>query len=225
MGSFENWLVGFIEAEGSFSTNRGRYPVFSLSQGDEQDFLKNMRDFFGEGTVWQSKPSVWTYSVYGRGCWPIRVLCDGNLRLTKRVAQFEHWKGLRWPNQVVPSSFTLSEPSFEDWLIGFIEGEGTFTKTSACYPEFSLHQDESYDTLMQIRGFLGIGKVEKHLGGCQYRVAGRDCWVVRNFCENKLRLPKRVRQFEQWKSELRWLEPPTFIANKLNPLQAKVRLL
>jgi len=111
MAAFEGWLVGFIEGEGSFSSNRGRYPVFALAQTDES-ILKRMQTFFGGGSVsYQPTHHAWQYSAYGKACWPIRRFCEGKLVMKKKIDQFERWKLLRWPAEIgEQTTFQQSNP-------------------------------------------------------------------------------------------------------------------
>jgi hypothetical protein len=206
--NFEDWLVGFIEAEGSFSADRGRYPVFNLVQKDGADIITRARDFFGAGFVRQSKPGIWVYYAYGEACWPVRDLCEGNLQMTKKRSQFSTWKQLHW-RQRPGTALTnrQAEFKFEDWLIGFIEGEGSFTRFShGIYPEFSISQDEK-EILERIQRFFGCGAITRTGNDVawQFRINDmQNCRRIRDFCQNKLQLEKRRIQFEAWKN-LKWV--------------------
>ena len=84
---FGSWLLGFIEAEGSFSINKGRYPHFSLGQ-NEKEILEKIQDFFKVGAVARQGYN-WCYHVYGHNCWHIREFCESKLIITERIKQFE----------------------------------------------------------------------------------------------------------------------------------------
>src|SRR3989344_4581688 len=206
--NFESWLIGFIEGEGSFSSNRGRYPVFSLAQKYRQ-VMDITRELFGVGTVYHAPSTdTWKYSVYGKACWPVRLFCDGNLQLRKKVAQFDKWIQLKWPQNVSSKQYSF-QFNFEDWLIGFIEAEGSFTRLgNGIYPEFSVAQKDEKEVIERIQRFFGCGTVKEtgNKVAWQLRITGRgDCQKVRAFCEGRLQLEKRQIQFEAWK-KLNWID-------------------
>lgn len=94
-----DWILGFIEGEGSFSTNRG-FPRFSLFQNDFVP-LVIIRDFFKVGSVtYKDNKHGWQYDVYGRNCWPIRVFCEDRIVSPRKKKQFESWKKLKWIKRV-----------------------------------------------------------------------------------------------------------------------------
>jgi len=200
---FENWIVGFVEAEGSFCHHKKIYPQFSLTQG-EDSILFNIKDFFNKGTVsFKSGKGVWQYRVYGGNCWVLRDFFENRLLTDKKRRQFAAWKALNWRYlEDNPREKSYNPIGFEDWLIGFIEGEGSFTKLgNGKYPEFSISQDEK-KILEKIQNFFGIGKIALtgNKRAWQLRITGKKkCKVVRDFCEGKLQMKTRVRQFENWK--------------------------
>ena len=202
--NFESWLIGFIEGEGSF-THDGNYPRFFLVQKDGGDVFNKLKDFFEAGRIRCNESRIWTFYASGSGCWPIRYLCEDKLQLLKKQKQFEAWKTLEWYFPLVNNKYP-NPVIFEDWLIGFIEAEGSFTSMgNNTYPEFSISQDEK-EILDRIQEFFGCGKVAKtgNKVAWQLRITGRDdCQKVRMFCEGKLQLEKRRIQFEDWK-KLKW---------------------
>jgi len=206
--NFESWLIGFIEGEGSFVSS-GSGPVFSIVQKDGEDIMLKMKEFFGTGRIYQRKDGIWFLAISGQDCWPVRNLCEGKLQLDKKRMQFERWKESRWYNlsSLWYRRYTNTDFVFEDWLIGFIEAEGSFTSLgNGIYPEFSIAQKDEKETIERIQRFFGCGKVAKTGNGAawQLRISGRDdCEKVKVFCEGKLQLEKRRVQFEGWK-QLKW---------------------
>lgn len=213
---FESWLIGFIEAEGSFNPHKKVYPEFCLSQNEEQ-ILEKIQDFFGVGSIYHnSKKNVWQYRVYGRNCWPIRNICENRLVTKAKKEQFEKWKELNWTtSEINNSDFNLD---FGYWLIGFVEGEGSFTIAGRKYPEFSISQKNGKEILGKIKEFFGgIGSIRKHglrENAYIYTVSNAQCWRIREFCESKLLLKKKIDQFEGWK-QLMW-GFPLFFSKKVD---------
>lgn len=88
-----------------------------------------------------------------------------------------------------------------DWLIGFIEGEGSFSYRRSV-PTFSLCQKDSLDTLYEIQRFLGFGMVYPNCyRGMDVYQARRmnDCLTLISLFDGKLRLRKKIKQFTEWK--------------------------
>jgi hypothetical protein len=104
------------------------------------------------------------------------------------------------------------------WILGFIEGEGSFTYDVARregrefkVPRFTLNQTER-SVLEILQGFFGGGNiyVRNYVGkdywssrkSTRYDYIVRDKETlekIRDFCEGKLKHPKKKMQFEEWK--------------------------
>ena len=106
------------------------------------------------------------------------------------------------------------------WVVGFIEGGGSFTvsvikhkrETKSgvkCYryhnPAFFLvNKDRAL--LEKIRGFLGMGKINRH-GDYFHLDIRRKSETLRlvKFLDGKIKSELRARQFEKWKKRvLEW---------------------
>jgi len=102
------------------------------------------------------------------------------------------------------------------WVVGFVEGEGSFTRTREhrsekyVYPAFFI-VNADVDILRKIRRFFGFGDVNKHgeinrhaipRGKKQlwhYQVSGfKRCTILRNFFKGRLRTESKQRQFAEW---------------------------
>ncbi|MFQ6020415.1 MAG: LAGLIDADG family homing endonuclease [Candidatus Aenigmatarchaeota archaeon] len=218
-----DWILGFIEGDGSFCSNNKKYPSFVVFQQDIMSLLF-LKKFFNVGSIiYSDKKHGWFYNVCGRNCWPIRDFCEGRLILDWRTNQFENWKQLkRIPFNKREANY--KEVNFSDWLIGFIEAEGSFTCSSGKYkyPMFSLAQDDR-KILETVKNFFKVGFIGKtgNDSSWEYRVTGRNCWVTRLFCENKLISRKKKAQFKKWK-KLRWIPIPSEFIPKM---EEKTRLI
>jgi len=105
----DDWLIGFIEGEGSFfiqywkSPREGLepyyYPQFSIGQKDEK-ILNDIRDYLGFGFVRTNfknmngkRIKIWKFIVNKKiDNEKIRNLCKGRLRTGFKQAQFKKWE-------------------------------------------------------------------------------------------------------------------------------------
>jgi truncated hemoglobin YjbI len=104
------------------------------------------------------------------------------------------------------------------WVIGFIEGEGSFTHDwvkregkKVKVPRFTLNQTER-SVLEFLQEFFGGGNIYvrnytgkdywSHQKSTRYDYVVRDkdtLQKIRDFCEGKLKHPMKKEQFEEWK--------------------------
>ena len=105
-------------------------------------------------------------------------------------------------------------PITDDWVIGFVEGEGSFThdrehRRYIC-PAF-LIVNTDIGALRNIQRFFGFGDIKEHqkinklttprmrIQSWQYRVAGfKRCTVLRDFFRGRLRTERKLKQFGEW---------------------------
>jgi hypothetical protein len=111
--------------------------------------------------------------------------------------------------------------SFLEWLIGFTEGDGTFSTRKICEPtgqfrlSFEIRQ-KSYQTLYKIKKELGFGSIyfsnEDSIITWRYRVEDRrNLQRIMSLFNGNLILPKRQRQFDAWIKKAKPIHHPTFI--------------
>ena len=58
-----DWLVGFIEGEGSFSVNHRGEPVFYISQ-KEKEILDKIQEFLKMGKVYEKRNNPYPHWIY-----------------------------------------------------------------------------------------------------------------------------------------------------------------
>ena len=96
----DDWIIGFIEGEGSFHSARGRnrdkiYPRVTVTQ-KEYDLLDRIRDYFGFGGIsYTDQPTerVWKWVVCNRHDLKLVIaFLDGRIRSEKKRQEYENWK-------------------------------------------------------------------------------------------------------------------------------------
>lgn len=211
------WLVGFVEAEGSFTSKKGR-PYFTLGQNDKQ-ILEIIKSSLGFGTVrkaWR-KGRAWRFTAYSKRGLEWLINCfNSKLRTEPKRQQFKRWIDLfnlnikfkRKCYAFLETSLHPKGPLFDDgWLIGFVEGEGAFTynKTDG-WPFFTIVQNDK-GILETIKDFFGFGAVYKHCRrvDCRaWRYVVVHNWnnlsKLRDFFDGRLRTAPKRQQFKFWVS-------------------------
>lgn len=92
-----------------------------------------------------------------------------------------------------------------DWFIGFLEGEGSFSRTrdggGHIIPSIQIAQNNR-KIIEDIRKFLGCGRVyyNKHTNTCYIQIrAHEECKKLMNLIDGKLRTEHKQKQYEKWK--------------------------
>lgn len=110
-------------------------------------------------------------------------------------------------------------PSIE-WIIGFIEGEGSFTVGTSGgkkkIPVFSISQNEK-EILLKIQKRLGMGRLYYHPANPQknnskdnWHLAIRKYEDVKKLCQivdGNMHCVNKIKQFEKWKEMLKNYNP------------------
>ena len=106
------------------------------------------------------------------------------------------------------------------WIIGFIEGEGTFTVNVIGYKRKTMTETRQYryqnpafyivqkdrKVLEKIRDFLGMGKINRH-GNLFHLDIRKKSDVLRlvEFLDGKMKSESKTQKFERWKKRvLEW---------------------
>jgi hypothetical protein len=96
----DDWIIGFIEGEGSFCSARGRtrdrvYPRFTVTQ-KEYDLLARIKDYFGFGGINhtdQSTGRVWQWVVSNKHDLKLVIgFLNGRMRSEKKIRDYTLWK-------------------------------------------------------------------------------------------------------------------------------------
>jgi len=101
----------------------------------------------------------------------------------------------------------MEDIKFENWLIGFVEGEGSFTyRRSDGWPFFTITQNDR-EILERIKAFFQFGSVRKHCGRADCRAwryvvchNWNDLNKLREFFDGRLRMRGKQEQFKFWVS-------------------------
>lgn len=175
---YEEWLIGFIEGDGSLIVNKSGYLEFKITQlSRDAQLLFNIKKTLGFGSVTkQSKMSnTHHYRVRDKeGLEKIIEILNGNLQLKKRQDQFREFvegfnKLYGTAIQIKPIQDLISLD--KAWIAGFAEAEGYFTagvweeknegkRTVQITLRFIISQQGELEVLERIGGLLG-GKVSK----------------------------------------------------------------
>lgn len=129
------WLIGFVEAEGSFTVAERGDLQFCITQGVNNLFiLYRIKDFFGYGRVIKQSQQVFRYIVQdGYFLEKIIMFFNGYLILPKKKKQFNRFilsynnyygTNIQFIENLYDNSFNLLDNA---WLSGFTDGDGCFS--------------------------------------------------------------------------------------------------
>lgn len=173
-----------------------------------------VRDSFEFGSVTNTlnkKYNIesWRYCVYSLGeLKKIMNLFNGKLKTKAKKEQFRSWITL---HKRLNCDFSVGmdeiqhKPFDEGWLIGFSEGEGSFTYShSEGWPSFNITQNNK-EILEKIRDYFGLGCVYKHCGrkdckAWKYKSPHNldDLEIIKNFFQGRLKTKNKQEQFGFW---------------------------
>lgn len=177
-----SWFVGFVDAEGNFYTNKNLdTQTFSIHLSlRDKDNLYKLQKFLEFGKVYEDPKnnrvliSVTKKEILYNLLIPI---FEEYPLLTRKLYQYEAWKEIliKRINKVkmdknLSFKMTANEdktvkeildlPYFDNWLMGFIEGEGSFmiiNDNKTLRPKFSICQKYDKFILEAIKERLQVG--------------------------------------------------------------------
>ena len=126
----QQWLQGFVEAEGCFLGRGGQRPIFEITQHASDCFLMlAIKRFIGGGKVRLSKRRdgrlLCVYTLSGK-----RIIAEKLLPLwhnayaaPKILRDFQPWLALHFPQEKIVINDTEISGN---WLAGFTDGDGSF---------------------------------------------------------------------------------------------------
>lgn len=109
-------------------------------------------------------------------------------------------------------------PEFNDWFIGFVEGDGTFSVRKRGDLDFVVYQKEKA-ILEEIQQVYQFGSISRNRTTGVYRLTTsneRDLRKIIHLFNGNIRMKQRYQQFERFVSGFnkRYTKPISFIANR-----------
>jgi hypothetical protein len=200
----QGFLVGFIEAEGSFYiSNR---PGFSIAQ-TKSNILEEIKTAVGLGGIYGGSLQIGSIA----GFEIIIDLCNGNLKLPYRQQQFKKWLSAFNAKCIHKTTFVrYKKPrnsyqisNFDEgWIMGMCEGEGCFTVRKDGYPVFNVTNNDR-KALEVIKRFFKGGNIIPHSKtgrAWRYQVMhdSETLEKVRLFFKGRMKVDKKIDQFNRW---------------------------
>jgi len=187
INNFNLWLIGFLEAEGSFiCASRGDLS-FVITQGYRNiAVLYEIKKFLGFGSVIKQSPTVFRFVVQNQ-IDLLKIINIVNSKLILKDTQ-ERFKifinnyNLRYNQNIEYLEPTTPIPTLnEAWISGFTDGDGCFNISfietkDRFYIRFILSQNEDISFFKEV---FGVGSIEYNK---TYK-----CWsfVIKDLCTCK----------------------------------------
>lgn len=218
--NFKDWLVGFIEGDGTWFIRSNNTLGFELAQKtSDSQVLYEIKKTLGFGKVSHnsvSELSRFVIASNSESYWKVvnLVECGTELRLKKRQTQFNNWldrletiTGSKIVRQNIITSLERKQPSWEDsWLSGFIDAEGCFRisfdkRVNQYRLFFQVTQDEQ-EILIKIKELFGLthkGQIRKDRTTYVLAVTGKKAreLIIKYLLKHPLKTKKRI-AFQKW---------------------------
>ena len=160
------WLIGFIEAEGSFIGKKGQQPYLHISQHTADWFLMEaIAKFIGYGNVKvqtrKDGRSEAILIINDKDVLRNKIIpmCQSNLKSIKKFNQFNEWVKNHFSDLAEPLrvSAPINSKIDNQWIVGFTDGDGSF------YPMFHKAKDYKYGYQIQATFDLAQLDIEQEL--------------------------------------------------------------
>lgn len=173
--NFLEWLIGFTEGDGSFTTTTRGVPIYVITQSTKDiQILKYIQRTLGFGHIMKQGKTTSRFVVKNKNdLLLIILLFNGNLVFPLRQRKFnlflERYNeySIRHNLPIIPFISDIIKPTINDyWLRGLTDAEGCFTCSilnKGYHFQFLLAQLglNNYPTLLHLRELLG-GRVSPH---------------------------------------------------------------
>ena len=159
------WLIGFIEAEGHFAgKNKDSQPSFKISQHiADENLILAIKNYIGYGNIHKSirqdGRSEAILTIYNKEILRnvIIPMCYNNFKSKKKFYQFNNWLINFFPdlNKIILNFYNqkINYNLNEQWLTGFVDGDGSFYVI--------IHKTKDYKFGYQIQAVFDIAQLDR----------------------------------------------------------------
>ena len=217
--SFLQWLIGFVEGDGSFIVNSRGDLAFVISQSTiDIQVLHFIKETLGFGKVIAQSSTTSRYITQSKlEIYIIINIFNGNIILPSKQKSFDKFvEGFNvWASKgniklsAVKVKHTSILPSLNDkWLAGFVDGEGCFTCSIGKDKGFSFNFNISQKEIINVKILYHIsilfkgGIVSKHYvdNVYEYRLSGiNKCKNVFFYFDTYKLYTKKSISYTLWK--------------------------
>ena len=165
------WLRGFIEADGSFISNRQRnIPLFEITQHQsDKALMEAIKVFFGCGSIRfedrDEKTPMCVYRMSNRIDIQNKLLplLSKGFVLSNKQKSYKNWLDNYFPDYE-PPLLDLKESFDYDWLYGFTDGDGSFFfRISEVNPRLDKKTGKmvnQFKTGFQVRAYFDLAQID-----------------------------------------------------------------
>lgn len=237
------WLIGIIEAKGSFTVGERGELQFVITQGYRNlAVLYHIKEIIGFGSVNKQGPRTFRYAVQDeRGLAAIIDFLNGNIVQTKRIMgekglmRFIDAYNQKYGTSIIGKREAKEPTRKNGWLSGYMDGDGCFTigyvkMMNTFYIKAIISQKENQEDIRKVTG----GSMEYSQEKKKYSIVMKDLptsegenteWWLAYIEEHRLRTTK-------WNSFLLWqyirkvlLTKKQFTPQEVEKIKAMVQLI
>ena len=203
---FKDWLVGFTEGDGSFTTSSGK-PVYSIHLNKvDEPLLYEIQAELGMGNIYIGKRSAILIVKAKNDIKKLIEMFNGEIYLNKVLKRFSDWVKVYSrkykEGDIIIKGRGRKPIEREGWLSGFSDAEGSFIVTwskNKIGQRFVLSQKGAKEEMEEISEMIG-GYVEKGKGDMERVVVNYiNAEKLLNYLERyELKSVKGI-SFKRWK--------------------------